>query len=531
MPRFAASLFVALAMAVVGFGRCADDDDVIPDDQSPTLAPEETDLPGTPPPPEPTPAATPDVTPTPAGPSDSIYDIQQGLVPTGTPVRLVGVVVTGQPTPWGDMFVQDIQGGPWSGIHVSIDAPDGLTLEPGDLVTLEGVYNEAYGESTVFVARGQDVHLVGTVDPVAPVLVDPDRIATGGEEAEAYEGVLVRVTNVTCTDDNPDDPEDYGEFTVTGGLRVDDLYFDYYERIAPAVGDTFDEIAGVLHYSWGNFKLEPRSAFDIDPERTLPADPAGSGLFVVTFIDVWQGDSALLELPDGTTILIDGGDNGHGNQDVLQVMERRGVFALDLVVLTHPHADHVGGLDEVLEQVPVGAVWENGETVSTTSYEAFEEARSALGIPVFFPEQGYETWFSGVHLLVMNTNEGYGGENNDSLVIQFTYGDTRLLTTGDVEIAEQQDLVRDYGNDLASDVIKVPHHGSPNYDTTFIRTVSPDYAVISVGEGNDYGHPDDGNIAAYQAAGAVVCRTDTSGDIMAVMDGRNVQFYCLHPEP
>ncbi len=527
--RYTDVALLASCFALLGFDTCTGDDD--------TTTPGTTPAPGVTSTPTPAEMDTPPVTPspppsspTPVPPSDAIHDIQQGMVPTGTRVHLAHVVVTAPPTPWGDMFVQELEGGPWSGVFVSIADPDDLALAIGDLVTLDGTYNESYGTSTIFVDSGGDVTLVGTVEPPEPILVAPDAIATGGASAESYEGVLVRVTNVDCVDPNPDSPEDYGEFTVTGGLRVDDMYFDFYERFMPEAGDPIDEIAGVLHYTWSNFKLEPRSAFDIDPPRDLPADPSGPDLFVVTFIDVWQGDSALLELPGGYAVLIDGGDDGHGNWDVLQVMEKRGITSLDLMVMTHPHADHVGGLDEVIEQVDVAEVWENGETLTTNAYEDFVTAREARGVPVSYPEQGDETWLGDVHLEVLNSNEGYPGQNNDSLVIMFTYGAVRLLTTGDVEDEEQHDLVNDYGDALHADVIKVPHHGSPNYDTEFIATVSPDYAVISVGEGNDYNHPSQGNIDAYQAAGATVCRTDTSGDIMAVLDGMQVEFFCRNPE-
>lgn len=255
----------------------------------------------------------------------------------------------------------------------------------------------------------------------------------------------------------------------------------------------------------------------------------GPGDLTVTFIDVGQGDSALLELPDGEIVLVDGGDNGEGFAAILPLLDDKGIEVVDLMVLTHPHSDHCGGLDEVLMAKEVLEIWENGETLATATYLDFADARDAEGAQVLLPEQGFERVYGDASLTVLNAEEGYEGENSDSIVLMVDFGETAVLLTGDIEADEQGDLVDDYGAALGCDVIKVPHHGSWNLDPEFVELASPDLAVISCGEVNDYGHPHQEAIDAYLDAGAVVCITFEAGDVTALSDGIAVEFQCSSP--
>jgi competence protein ComEC len=253
------------------------------------------------------------------------------------------------------------------------------------------------------------------------------------------------------------------------------------------------------------------------------------------FIDVWQGDSALFLLPDGEVVLVDGGDNTYGNSRVLPVLEEHGVDAIDLVVLTHPHADHCGGLDEVIKAVEVKEIWENGDTADSTAYERFVEARDDSGADVLIPEAGYARSFGEVSLEVLATASGYAaagddesdGLNNDSIVMMLEYRDMRFLLAADAEREEQEDILGALESaDLVADVLKVPHHGSYNFANDFPPTVSPEYAVISCGAGNDYGHPHQEALAAYNAIGAAICRTDLLGDVDIATDGTAIETDC-----
>lgn len=265
-----------------------------------------------------------------------------------------------------------------------------------------------------------------------------------------------------------------------------------------------------------------------------PGEGGGGGAYEgdgvtlrAVFIDVWQGDSALFLLPGGEVVLVDGGDNGYGNSRVVPVLEEWGVESVDLLVLTHPHADHCGGLDEVMAAVAVDEIWENGEELGTTAYGRFAQARDASGAAVRTPPAGETRSFGGVTLEVLATDGGYPEENNDSLVMRLSYGGVRFLLAGDAEEEEQGDLLATAGPaGLAADVLKVPHHGSYKFDEGFPPAVAPAYAVISSGEGNDYGHPHAEALAAYGEIGAAICRTDQLGDVAFATDGAAIESGC-----
>jgi len=250
------------------------------------------------------------------------------------------------------------------------------------------------------------------------------------------------------------------------------------------------------------------------------------GLLHVTFIDVGQGDSALLEMPDGSIILVDGGYEGMGTSRVVPLLEEKGIAAIDILVLTHPHSDHCGGLDEVLDHVQVAEIWEDGEAGDSPAYTGFESARDASGAEVVYPVAGDTRTFGGVVLEVLATSTGYTEVNNDSIVASLTFGDERFLLPGDAEAEQQLDLLDAYGAQLEANVLKVPHHGSFNFTPAFPETVAPEYAVISCGAGNDYGHPHQEALDAYNAIGATICRTDLMGDVTFTTDGTNLETNC-----
>ena len=190
----------------------------------------------------------------------SIYGIQQGQFPQDSEVTMTEVVVTSPITPdGGGFFVQEPLGGEWSGIFVFNSEPgDPVNVSAGDLVTITGTYTEVSGLSEISIPGGSAVTVQGSASVPAAAIVIPADIATGGTLAENYEGVLVEVNNVTVIDTNPDFPNDYGEFMVTGNLRVDDLFYD-----ADPLPTSFVSITGPLYFSFGDFKLVPRSAADL----------------------------------------------------------------------------------------------------------------------------------------------------------------------------------------------------------------------------------------------------------------------------
>ncbi len=197
----------------------------------------------------------------------TISDIQQDMVDIGTYVLLEDVIATSGFT-WtdtneGTFFVQEPVGGPFSGIQVFVANRSGLEIAPGDTVTITGTYDEFFDMSQIEVGDASGI-TVGSSGPApAPAIVDPATISNDGAMNEDYESVLVSVENVTVTDENPDAPEEFGEFEVTGALRVDDVFFAISDWMKPAMGQSFASITGVLIYGHENFKLEPRDSADL----------------------------------------------------------------------------------------------------------------------------------------------------------------------------------------------------------------------------------------------------------------------------
>ena len=209
-------------------------------------------------------SAPPDTTGgTSGGPMGSvtIFDIQKGTIPENTVVTVENAVVTSGLTFKKDgFFIQDPMGGEYSGIYVYVGMnPDALMPTPGDVVTVTGLYTEYYTMSQLSASQAGDVMVTGTAAELAPAVVAAADIATGGPKAENYESVLVRVEGVTVATA----ADNFGEWTVDGGLHVDDLFFAAADWTKPNPGDTFASLTGPLNFSFDNTKISPRSAADL----------------------------------------------------------------------------------------------------------------------------------------------------------------------------------------------------------------------------------------------------------------------------
>lgn len=197
-----------------------------------------------------------------------IYAIRQGMVPQGTLVLLENVVASSGLT-WSDepdavFYLQEPGGGAFSGIQVHVNDTAGLQIAAGDDVTIAGTYTEFFDLSQLEINDASAVTVNGSGPSPAPeIIADPATIANGGAMTEEFESVLVRLENVTVTNENPDAPDEFGEFEITGGLRVGDEFFAIADWMKPAMGASYASITGLLTYAFSNQKLQPRDAADL----------------------------------------------------------------------------------------------------------------------------------------------------------------------------------------------------------------------------------------------------------------------------
>jgi len=254
------------------------------------------------------------------------------------------------------------------------------------------------------------------------------------------------------------------------------------------------------------------------PLRAAAARARG-GLEVI-FVSVGQGDAALLRLPDGEAVLIDGGgtvDGGPdpGARDLVPLLRDLGVRRLAAVFVSHPHPDHVLGLAAVAAELPVERAFSNGDPGDGASREVLAALRPATLVP------GDRWERAGVEFAVRGGDRTALASNDASLVLRVAYGETAFLFPGDLE--EQGEAAAAAGGGLRADVVKVPHHGSRTSSSApFTAAVAPRLAVVSAGAGNRFGFPHEEALARWRAAGARVLRTD-QGAVRVLSDGRTVR--------
>lgn len=246
----------------------------------------------------------------------------------------------------------------------------------------------------------------------------------------------------------------------------------------------------------------------------------------VHFINVGQGDCTLIKTND-SAVLIDAGEKGN-EKLVTDYIKSQGIDTLDFVIATHPHSDHIGSLDEVIDSFTVKNVLmpklSEFNTPTTSAYESFLKSVKASGARVISAKPGDVHSLGRIEMTVLSPFEQSDDLNDMSVVVNLSFGDTSFLFTGDAEkAAENLILDSDYSQYLKSDVLKVGHHGSSSSTgSNFLEAVSPQYAVISCAKGNDYGHPHKETISLLYDYGIEILRTDDLGTVIIESDGKNI---------
>jgi competence protein ComEC len=269
-----------------------------------------------------------------------------------------------------------------------------------------------------------------------------------------------------------------------------------------------------------------------------PPELGSAGKLRVGFLDVGQGDAAVIRFPDGRHVVIDAGPRAGGYDSgariVVPFLKRQDVDTVDLLMISHPHDDHFGGAPALYAHLAVRKTLESGQPVASPVYSRYVTAVRSEGSPVDTGRAGtLVAEFGAARLYVLapenefidpDTSNRHPNINNTSVVVKVQYGAISFLFAGDAEEEAESRLVDRYGDFLRSDILKTGHHGSRTSSTPeFLAAVEPRHAVVSVGRFNRFRHPSPLVLARLEAMGAEIHRTDRDGAIFFETDGRTVE--------
>lgn len=279
--------------------------------------------------------------------------------------------------------------------------------------------------------------------------------------------------------------------------------------------------------------LKAFSAFD-GTKATLSTDTSkdnktsGSEIVVngqvkIHYINVGQGDSILIQQGE-QNMLIDAGTNA-STETLVAYLKAQNIKKLDYLILTHPHEDHIGGADAVINTFSIGTVYMPKVTQTTKTYKDVVNAMNSKSLKATQPKVGTNFNLGDASCMILGPiDTDSENMNTYSIVMKLTFGNNKFLFTGDAEVSNEKDMIKK-GLDLSADVLKLGHHGSSTSTSQeFLDKVNPSYAVVSCGIQNDYGHPHKEVMASLQSKKVVVYRTDQSGTIVCTSDGKTISF-------
>ncbi len=270
------------------------------------------------------------------------------------------------------------------------------------------------------------------------------------------------------------------------------------------------------------------------PEETLIIDSTyevyNDGLSVI-FIDVDQGDSTLIRTPEGTTLLVDGGEYEAYENNLLPYFEKLGISKIDYVLASHYHSDHMGGLVPLIKDGLADNLLIPNHTPENSQKSQLVKAAKKTGTTVTELSRGDKIDLNDENLSIEVLHPAEGGfendENSSSVVLKITYFKTTLLLTGDIEEPAEIELAKKY--DLECDILKVAHHGSSTSTCPkFLQEADPTHAVIQCGKSNRYGHPHYETLDALENDDIQIWRTDTDGNIAFFIGKKGIENIKTH---
>lgn len=265
-----------------------------------------------------------------------------------------------------------------------------------------------------------------------------------------------------------------------------------------------------------------------ETEEPVSENVSGSAAAQVYFIDVGQGDSELIRLKDsGIDILIDAGTRST-KQELADYLKELGVDDIDILIGTHPHEDHIGGMAKIIEEFPIGTLYlpetSDEMTPTTKTYESLLDAAESKNVTVRTASAGDVLLEQGntSFKVLSPSHTDYDNLNDYSIVTRLKVGDTAFLFQGDAETPVEEEIL-DSGADVSCDVIKLGHHGSSTSSSrAYLEAANPSAAVISCGVGNEYGHPHRETMDLLEKLSITPYRTDTQKTLLAETDGKTI---------
>ncbi len=277
-----------------------------------------------------------------------------------------------------------------------------------------------------------------------------------------------------------------------------------------------------------------QSASAVDGSASSMPEP---GHLDLRMLNVGQGDAILIQTSE-QTVLIDTSDVDE-REKLRSELQKAGVRKIDKVILTHPHADHIGGMELLLKEFQVGEVYDNGMLSTSKLYIGYRKALKAKGIPCHALKAGdvldfgdhisFQVFAPSAEQVQKGSKKGYKHDpNNESVTGKLVFGTFSMMFTGDAETKEEESMLARYQKDLKASVLKAGHHGSKTSSSNvFLRAVQPEAVLISCGAGNDYGHPHKEAMKRFRALKLKIFETDKNGTIRITSDG---QSYQIQPE-
>lgn len=279
-------------------------------------------------------------------------------------------------------------------------------------------------------------------------------------------------------------------------------------------------LIAIIIYGAFTYINESYSLPDKTIEQTEQVNNIKDGNLQIQFIDVGQADSILIN-DNGTYMLIDAGNNEDGNK-LTNYLKTLNINEFKFVVGTHAHEDHIGGMDNIIDNFKINTFYMPDVITTTKTFESVLDSLEKENVTFETPKEDSILTLDNAKINVLYVGNDEKNLNNSSIVLKLTYGNTSVLFTGDAETEVEKKLLN---KDLKADVLKLGHHGSATSTSDeFLNLVNPTYSIISVGLNNSYKHPSSKTLEKLNKNNIQIYRTDENGTIIMTSDGNNIKF-------